>query len=76
MYMVESGFSITIRVEDPMVHDPIMTTVWVGIQAVDQCDALDQAMRVSAVLLFARSILWEWFLSRMESSSTRHPLGD
>jgi len=52
MYMVESSFFITIRVEDPMVHDPIMTAVWIDMQAVDQCDAFDQAMRVSAVLLF------------------------
>jgi len=52
MHMVESGFSITIRVEDPIVHGPIMTAVWVDIQAVDQCDALDQTMNVSTVLLF------------------------
>jgi len=62
MYMVESGFSITIRIEDPMIHDPIMTAVWIDMQAVDQCDALDQAMRVSAVFFYQINIMGVVFI--------------
>jgi len=57
MRMVKSGFSITIWVEGPIAHDPIMTAVWIDIQAVDQCDAFDQATSVSVVFFYQINIM-------------------
>jgi len=51
-HMVKLGLSITIRVVYPTAHDPILPAIRIDIQAVDHCDALDQAAGVSTVLLF------------------------
>jgi len=35
------AFSITIRVENPIIHDPIMPVIRINMQAVNHCDASD-----------------------------------
>jgi len=40
-YMVEFAFSITIRVENSIVHDPIMPVIRINIQAINYCNTSD-----------------------------------
>ena len=48
--MIELGLAVSIRVVNPVVHYPILTTIWVDVETIDHPKALDQSMCIAAVL--------------------------
>jgi hypothetical protein len=49
-HMVELGFAIAVRIVDPVVDDPVAPCLGIDVHAGDDADALDDAMRIAAVL--------------------------
>jgi len=61
MNMLQPGFSIITRIEYPAICNPVLPIVRIYIQAVDNTNSLDQAMRIGK---HARNATRLWRLAR------------
>lgn len=50
LYMVELALAVPVRIVDAVIDHPVLARLGIDVHAVDQADALDQAVRVAGKL--------------------------